>query len=83
MKVVVKPIKVFARFIINKLPEPVRFSYQDVKGNEVSINIDYIQKVKKQKLAGIPTLLDTCVTNNKFYEIRFELETYQWVLFKI
>lgn len=35
MKVVVKPSKVFAKFIMNKFPEPVRFSYQDVKGNEV------------------------------------------------
>ncbi len=83
MEIIAKPIECVVVFEENNLPKPIRFRYKDSAQKEHIIHVDRISKVEKSKMAGIDALVYTCFTNEKIYELKFELRTCQWVLFKI
>ena len=87
MKVLMKPIKIIAWFDENGKPNPVRFNISLPDESSVTIRIDRVIKKHEEKLAGNRMLVFTCqsVINNieKMYEIKYELSSCKWYLYKI
>jgi hypothetical protein len=85
MKVVAKSIDMVAWFDKDGI-HPSRFK---IKGKEadVVVKIDKIIKKDSEKLAGNPMVVFTCESEIngqvKPYEIKYEINTMKWILFKI
>ena len=87
MKIIAKPIEVVSWTDTKGNINPVRFK---IVNNDESISVVKIDKVitiDKEKLAGNNMLVYKCqsVVNgaDKLYEIKYELSTCRWILFKI
>lgn len=85
MKVVAKPIDVVAWFDKDGI-HPTKFRIENKEG-KVVIKIGRIIKKDMEKLAGNLMLVFTCESEInglvKPYEIKYELNTMKWILFKI
>jgi hypothetical protein len=85
MKVVSKPIEMIAFFDMDGAPRPIRFRMMDEDNNV--IKIDRIITMNKEKLAGNEMLVYCCESNiegiQKIYELKFEIKSCKWILFKI
>lgn len=86
MKVVAKPIEVVAWFDKKGTVHPVRFRIiQDEE--TTTVIIDKVIRQSKERLAGINMIVFTCQSlmkgTEKVYEIKYEISTCRWVLFKI
>jgi len=86
LKVVAKPIEVVAWFDKIGTVHPVRFRI--MQDEEITIVIiDKIINQIEERLAGINMLVFTCQSlindTEKIYEIKYEIATHRWVLFKI
>jgi hypothetical protein len=87
MKVVAKPIQMVAWFNEKGNLTPVRFKLCDEDGVNSVIKIDKIIFMDKEKLAGNQMFIYRCqsIFNgiDKIYEIKYELSTCKWMLFKM
>lgn len=87
MKVVAKPIEVVAWFTADGVPHPARFRYCDEDGANEVIKIDKIIYKDREKLAGNEMIKFVCQSEidgiSKLFEIKYELKTCKWMLFKI
>lgn len=87
MKVVCKPIDMIAWFEDSGKVHPIKFRIKEKNEENKVITIDRIRCVKLEKLAGNLMYVFECesVINDvfKIYEIKYEMETCKWVLFKI
>jgi hypothetical protein len=85
MKVVAKPISMVAWFDTKGVPHPVRFKIEEEQ--EVVIKVGRVMTQDKEKLAGNPMLIFNCqsVINGveRPYQLKYELSTCRWILFKI
>ncbi len=86
MKVLNKPIQMIADFENDKLPRPIRFKvvFED---SGVVVSVDRILVQHELKIAGNPYIAYTCQSVisdvERLYELRFEVRTCRWVLFKL
>lgn len=82
MKVIMAPVEMVARFDIHGNPEPARFAY----GGKV-IDVEQILEVREEKLAGNRMKIYSCQSDidGKLtrYDIKFELQTMKWFLYKM
>ncbi|AFM40683.1 hypothetical protein Desaci_1691 [Desulfosporosinus acidiphilus SJ4] len=82
MKVVMQPIEMIAWFDIPGTPRPIRFRHD---GNVVKI--EQIIRLSEEKLAGNRMKIYECQSNVngqlKRYELKYELGTCKWFLYKI
>lgn len=82
MKVVAAPIQMIVWFDTNGTPNPIRFKY-----NSSVIKINKVVSVVLEKLAGNNTYVFTCRAEvggeEKMLEIKYELRTCRWMLFKV
>jgi len=87
MKVLMKPIEMIAWFTQDGLPTPVRFRMEQPDGSYIVIRVARTITRKEEKLAGNPMIIFTCqsIINGveKLYEIRYELKTCKWYVYKI
>lgn len=83
MRIVAKPIECVAIFEKNDRPKPIRFRYKDSVEKEHVIHVHRITDISISKMAGIDALVYTCYTNEKLYELKFELDACIWYLFRI
>ena len=87
MKIIVKPIEVIAWTDTNGNIKPLRFKIANEDESISMIKIDRVGYVNKEKFAGNNMLVFNCqsVINGmeKQYEIKYELNTCKWILFKI
>ena len=86
LKVVAKPIEVVAWFDKIGTVHPVRFRI--VQDEETTtVIIDKIINQIEERLAGVYMLVFTCQSlincKEKIYEIKYEITTHKWILFKI
>jgi hypothetical protein len=85
MKVVAKPIDMVAWFDKDGI-HPTRFKIEG-KDGDVVVKIGKVLKKDLEKLAGNPMLVFTCESeiNGQVrpFEIKYELNTMKWMLFKI
>ncbi|GFP77373.1 hypothetical protein [Clostridium fungisolvens] len=84
MKIIAKSIEMIAWFDISGKPNPVRFK---VKGDkDYVIKIDKVIKLYKERIAGNDMIIFVCQSliadNERVYEIKYELCTCKWMLFK-
>ncbi|HHY26880.1 MAG TPA: hypothetical protein GX523_09095 [Desulfitobacterium dehalogenans] len=81
MKVIMAPVEMIAKFK-EGFPEPVRFRYK----GEV-IDVEQIVKVSEEKLAGNRMKIYSCQSeiDGKMtrYELKFELQTCKWFLYRM
>ena len=82
MKILTTPISVLAHFEADGTPHPLRF-----KLNDKTIKIEQVVSVTKEKLAGNKMLCFQCQSEIKGelrpFEIKFELGTCKWYLYKM
>jgi hypothetical protein len=87
MKVIMKPIKMIAWFSEDGTPNPVRFNISQDDESSVTIRIDRVIQKREEKLAGNRMLVFTCqsMINNmeRIYELKYELSSCKWYLYKM
>lgn len=87
MKVVMKPIEIIAWFTVEGKPRPIKFRMVDDSDSYITVKVDRIIDQKEEKLAGNRMILFVCesIIGNieRVYEIKYELNTCRWFLFKI
>jgi len=87
MKVIAKQIEMVAWTDTKGNINPVRFKSTNEDGTNSVVKIDKVICVDKEKLAGNNMLVFKCqsVINgaDKLYEIKYELGSCRWILFKI
>lgn len=86
MKVVAKPIDMIAIFTKEGIPTPVRFKYYEDDSATV-IKVDRVMIRETEKFAGNNIFVFRCQSLigdiQKVYELKYELATCKWILFKI
>lgn len=84
MKVVAKPIQMIAWFNKDGSINPIRFKIEE-DGDKV-IKIDRVLKSERERLAGNIMEKFTCSSIvdgiERLYEIKYDSNTYKWILFK-
>jgi hypothetical protein len=87
MKIIAKPIEVVSWTDTKGNINPVRFKITNEDETNSVVKIDKVICVDKEKLAGNLMLVFKCqsVINGaeKPYEIKYELSSCRWMLFKI
>jgi len=87
MKVVAQPIQMIAWFEENGTPHPIRFRFTNKEQYQTVIKVDKVVTIEKEKLAGNPMYVFTCQSSIdnilKIYELKYELHTCKWMLYKI
>lgn len=87
MKVLAKPIEMLAWFTCEGLPNPIRFKIISEDNAFTVIKIDRVITKELEKLAGNNMVVFKCQSNingtEKLYEIKYDLRTCKWILFKI
>lgn len=87
MKVVAKPIEVISVMDTKGNITPLRLRIERDDETLQVIKIDKVITRTKEKFAGNPMVVFTCqslIENiEKRYELKYELETSKWILFKI
>lgn len=86
MKIIMQPIEMVARFNEHGIPRPVKFKAR-FEGVPIVISIDKIILKTEEKLAGNPMIIFRCQSaiNGllKVFEIKYELSTCKWFLYKM
>jgi hypothetical protein len=84
---IARSIDMVAWFDKNGVPNPIRFRLDGEAGESITIKIDQIITRDKEKLAGNPILIFNCQDcvngTQKLFEIKYELRTCKWILYKI
>ncbi len=87
VKVLMKPIEMIAWFTQDGLPTPIRFRMEQPDGSYIVIKVAQTISRKEEKLAGNPIIVFTCRSQvhgiERLYEIRYELRTCKWYIYKI
>jgi hypothetical protein len=87
MKVLARPVDMVCWFEKTGIPHPVRFKIVNEDDSEAVIKVDRIITRDKERLAGNDMLVFKCqsVINNvqRVFELKYELSTCKWILFKM
>ncbi len=79
MKILNEPIKVMAVFNTDGKIEPLKFMHEDKV-----VKIEKIMKVYEENIVGNTRIVFVCLHNGKdIYELKYELSSKTWYLFKI
>lgn len=82
MKIVMKPIEMIAWFDVPGTPRPIRFRHE---GNVVKVEM--IIRTSEEKLAGNRMKIFECQSQihgqMKRFELKYEMNTCKWFLWKI
>jgi hypothetical protein len=86
MRIVMEPIETIALFSGNGKIRPIKFRTTYKDGYDV-IKIDRIVVQNEEKLAGNRMMVFRCQSNingcQRVYEIKYEVSTCKWYLYKI
>ncbi|MFY9214643.1 MAG: hypothetical protein WAO45_07975 [Tissierellaceae bacterium] len=87
MKVLMKPIEMIAWFNEGEYPIPLRYRIKSEDMSNVVVKVDRIIFKEEEKLAGNRMFLYRCEgiinKNQKIFELKYELSTCKWYLYKI
>jgi hypothetical protein len=87
MNIVAKPIDMVCWLEKTGIPHPVRFKITAEDESEQVIKIDRVVSVDKERLAGNDMLIfkyqSRIKNTSRVFEIRYELRTCKWMLFKM
>jgi len=86
MKVIMKPIEMIAMFKEKGAPVPIKCRFKQ-NNKETVIKVDNIVSVAEEKLAGNKMYRYHCQSDIngrvKDFELKFELSTCKWFLYKM
>ena len=86
VKVVAKPVEMIAWFNEEGKIRPMKFKIEDGEKYEV-IKVERVIKSAVEKHVGNVMLVFDCQSEiggeNKIYQLKYEIETNHWILFKI
>ena len=78
MKILNEPIKVMAIFTTNGKIEPVKFRL-----NDKVVKIEKIMKTYEEELVGNKRIVFVCLYKGRdIFELKYEIDTKTWYLFK-
>ena len=87
MKIVARPVEMVAWFTQEGMLKPVRFRLVSEEGVYTIIKIDRIVSKDREKLAGNEMIIFKCESMIKgiqrIYEIKYEIRTCKWILYKM
>lgn len=87
MKVLMKPIEMIAWFKKDGLPTPMKFKMMDEENCDIAVKVDKILVREEEKLAGNRMLVYKCQSMmndvERLYELKYEINTCKWFLYKI
>lgn len=87
MKILMEPIEMIAWFTTKEKPIPLRYRIVDENNTYKVVNVDRILFAEEEKIAGNRMILYRCesLINNaqRIYELKYEIDTCKWFLFKI
>lgn len=87
MKTLRKSIEAIVFFDLEGNPVPIRFRYLDDAEELITIKVDRVIKKDIDKFAGNRMMKFTCQTQIgnqvKPFELRFEIDTSRWYIYKI
>jgi hypothetical protein len=87
MKVLAMPIDMVCWFEKTGVPHPVRFKVTKDDESETVIKVDRVITIDKEKLTGNEMLVFRCqsVMQNRLiiFELKYEIRTCKWILFKM
>jgi len=87
MKVLMKPIEMIAWFKEDKYPIPLRYRITAEDMTKVVVKIDRILFKEEEKLAGNRMVVYKCEATinrvRRIFELKYEIETCRWYLYKM
>ncbi|MBD7910168.1 MULTISPECIES: hypothetical protein [Clostridium] len=87
MKVVAKPIEMVAWFEKCGKVNPIKFRIEEDSEVFIIVKIEKVVKRENERLAGNPMHIFTCtgIINGveKIFQLKYEINTCKWLLFKI
>ncbi|MEQ8155145.1 MAG: hypothetical protein ABRQ25_09730 [Clostridiaceae bacterium] len=87
MKIIARPIEMLVWFTNEGTPNPIRFRMKNDDDSLAVIKVDRVLFKENEKLAGNPMIIFRCqsLINNRevIYELKYEIKTCKWILFKI
>lgn len=87
MKVIAKPVEMIAYYQKNGIPIPLRFRLEQKDGSFLTIKVGHIASRTEEKLAGNLMYVYRCQSviqqSERVYEIKYEIGTCLWYLYKI
>jgi hypothetical protein len=87
MKILSIPIDMVCWFEKTGIPHPVRFKLTTEDESEIVLKIDKVMFIDKEKLAGNEMLVFKCQSVikgiQKIFELKYELRTCKWILWKM
>lgn len=88
MKIVAEPIDALVFFRKGKtIPEPYKFKYVDLEGQNQLIVIDKIIETEEQRIAGIHSFVYKCQSRigeeERRYELKYIIGKCSWELYKV
>ncbi|MFA7534117.1 MAG: hypothetical protein WCY46_07295 [Tissierellaceae bacterium] len=82
-----KPIEMIAWFSKDKYPIPLRYRIVDENMEHKVIKVDKILFKEEEKIAGNRMILYRCESiienTQRIFELKYEISTCKWFLFKI
>lgn len=87
MKVLMKPIEMIAWFTEDGVPNPLRYRIQGENQENVTVSIEKIILRQEEKLAGNRMFIYRCQSTfdgiERIFELKYELSTCKWFLYKL
>ncbi|MBC7088050.1 MAG: hypothetical protein H5T96_06120 [Tissierellales bacterium] len=87
MKIIMKPIEMIAWFNNTNYPIPLRFRVETENKTNIVIKIDKIVFKEMQKIAGNRMIVYRCegiISGlQRTFELKYEIDTCKWYLFKM
>ena len=82
MKILMKPIDMIAWFTKEGIPKPIRYKFDDQV-----IKVQQVTSKSEEKLAGNRMIIFRCQSEIngelRLFELKYELQTCKWFLFKM
>lgn len=87
MKIVAKPIEMVVWYDKVGIPHPIRFRIKTRDDSNIVIKIEKVIERETEKLAGNNMIVFICQSTIndiiKLYEIKYEMSSCRWILFKV
>lgn len=87
MKVVAKSVEMVAWFDKEGIPHPVRFRFHKEDQSHAIVKVDRVINRNLEKFAGNKMIVFNCVSDlvgvSRPFQLKYELNTCKWILFKI
>lgn len=87
MKVYMKPVKMISVSEEDGFVTPIKFQMKNEEKEYITVKIDSIVLREEEKLAGNRMLIFRCQSNFsglvKVFELKYELNSMKWYLYKI